>query len=65
MSKEIGLHLQILLTIPHSIMNAIGKTYIFSKGITKHALLITTTKSEESVKFCVEERTRIQLEVEI
>jgi hypothetical protein len=29
LSKEIGLRLQILSTFPHSIINTIGRTYVF------------------------------------
>jgi hypothetical protein len=46
-SKEIGLHLLILTTVPHSTIHTIGRTYIFRWRINKHALLITTTKLEE------------------
>ena len=33
--KEIELHLQLLVTITHSIMNTIGRTYVFSWGVDK------------------------------
>ena len=46
-SKEIGLHLQILLSIPHSIVNTLERTYVFNLGINRRALLITITKSGE------------------
>ena len=49
--KEIGLHLQILVTTPHSIVNTIGsslgRTHVSSEGINKHALPMTITKSGE------------------
>lgn len=35
--------LQILLSIPHSIVNTIWKICIFSEGIIKHALPMTIT----------------------
>jgi hypothetical protein len=41
--EEIGLRLSILVTILHSIVNTIRRTYVSSKGITKHALVITIT----------------------
>ena len=44
-SKEIGLCLQILITILHSTMNAIGRTHVSSKEISKHEVLITIAKS--------------------
>jgi hypothetical protein len=48
--KEIRLHLQILLTTPHSIVYITRRTYIFNQGINKCALPMTITKSEK-VKF--------------
>ena len=50
-SKEIG-HLQILLTSPHSIVNAIERTYVSNEGINTRALLITTDKLGEIQFFC-------------
>ena len=32
-------------TTPHSIVNTIGRTYVFSWGVNKHGLPITITKS--------------------
>ena len=43
MLKDVGLHPQFLLVALHSIMNALGKTYVFSQEINKHALWITIT----------------------
>ena len=45
--KEIGLHLQIQKTILHTIVSAIGGTYISILVNNKYALLINITKSRE------------------
>ena len=51
--QEIGLCLGILLTNLHSIMNTIGRTYVFSEEIDKHAFSITVSKSGE-VSFSIQ-----------
>ena len=43
-SKEIGRCLLILITTLHSIVNTIGRTYVFSEGINKCALPISITE---------------------
>ena len=45
--KEIELHLQILITTQHSIVNSIGRPYVFNVEINKHALPTTITKSKK------------------
>ena len=50
--KEIGLHLQILITTLHSTMRTIGRTYSSSQEINKHALSITITTSKQ-VQFSI------------
>ena len=46
-SKEIGSHLQLLITTLHSIVSTIRRTYESMEEISKHALLITITKPWE------------------
>ena len=41
MFREIGLYLQLALTVAQSIMKTIGKTHVFSSRFNKDALLIT------------------------
>jgi hypothetical protein len=45
--KDIGYHLQILIATQHSIMNTIGRTYIFGSETNKYALTIAITKARE------------------
>ena len=46
--KEIRLYLQTFSTTLHSIMSAIGRTYVFNKETNKHALSITITKPKNN-----------------
>ena len=47
MLKEIELHLQIVITTLHSMVNTIERVYVSSLEINKHALMITITKLGE------------------
>jgi len=51
--KEIGLHFQILMNVLHLIGNTIGRSYVSSLEINKHAYLITINKSLE-VRFSIQ-----------
>lgn len=48
--KEIGNHLQILLPIPHLIVNTIERTRVFNKGINTRTLLRAMPKFEGGLK---------------
>ena len=49
--KEIGLHLQFILTTPHSIVHAIKSAYAFSSKSKKHALPIIGIIKSRDIRF--------------
>lgn len=47
MFKKDWITSSVLITTPHSIINTLERTYVFSKEIDKHALSIAIIESKE------------------